>query len=550
MGARQKDLVRFIAVVSLLGLTAAACGGGTGGNETTEGTGGRSAVVEDDSDPVAGGSIVYALEAETDGFHPGLSRWAPSGLMVARSIYDTLTIYGDDGEWKPWLAESFTPNDDFTEWTLKLRPDVVFHDDTPLNAEAVKANFEYHMDSPLTNVPFTPIDREGMEVVDELTLRIPLEEPWVNMPNAFTTQIGAIAQPTLMQSAQEFTRKPVGSGPFELTEWVTDDHLTVERNPNWWYGDYPYLDAVEFRPVPDSGTRSSALKAGDIDVAMISDAEILTQRDDMVDRDGLQWFEHEGGETNESAVMLNTATEPFNDPEARLALAYATPAQDLVDTLFSGVFTVAEGPFAPSSPYYTETEFPEFDAAEAKRRVDAMGGLSFPILGVADPTSLSVLQYLVDQWSNVGIEATIETIEQSTFITRVLTGSYSATMWRQFDSPHPLGDTIWWLCDAVSTPPEFGLNFARNCNEEGIDAPADAARKESDPAAERAHYQSIMTALAEDVPYVWLYHMRIAFAARPNVRDLVEWETPEGDVGLPVHGGSHPLFQVWLGAGE
>lgn len=548
-GADVARWSKVVGVVAFLGLVTAACGGGSsGGGGGSQDDGGRSAVVEDDSDPVAGGSLVYALEAETDGFHPGFSRWAPSGLVVARSIFDTLAIYDENGEWQPWLAESFTPNDDFTEWVIKLRPGATFHDGSPVNAAAILANFEFHMDSDLTSVPFDPYDRENLEVIDDLTLRVPLIEPWVNLPNALTTQIGAIAHPELMQNVAEFSNNPVGSGPFILDSWTRQSQLVVQRNPNWWYEGYPLLDSVTFRPVPDGQTRASALRIGDVDVAMISDSANLADRDTLVERDQLQWFEDETGETNESMVMLNTARAPFNDRAAREALAYATPAQDMVDTLFDGVFAVSEGPFAAGSPYYAETEFPEYDLAEAVSRVEALGGLSFEILATADPASLGVVQFLADNWRNAGIEASVTSIEQTQFITTVLTGNYDATVWRQFDSPHPLGDSIWWICDSVTEIPSFALNFARNCNEEGIDDELDAARKTTDRGAEVGHYQAVMQSLARDLPYIWLYHVRIAFAARPNVRDLVTWTTPEGAVGLPVHGGSHPLYQVWLGS--
>lgn len=547
LGSRLRNQLASVALVSVLGIIATACGGGTSGGkdkpESSEGE--RSAVVEDDSDPVPGGTLLYALEAETDGYHPGLSRWAPSGLMVARSIFDMLAVYDENGEWQPWLAESFTPNEDYTEWVIKLREGVTFHDGTPLDAAAVLANFEFHMDSPLTNVPFEPMDRENIEVVDDLTLRVPLEEPWVNMPNALTTQIGAIAQPELMQAAS-FAQSPVGTGPFKFDSWQADTQLTVVKNAEWWYEGYPYLDRIEFTPVPDGRTRISALVAGDIQVAMISDAEVLGERDEVVERDGMQWFELEGGETNETLVMLNTAAPPFDNIEARRALALATPVEELVETLFADAFEIAEGPFAPSSPYYTETEFPSFDLVEARKKIDELGGLSFEMLGVADPTSIGTVQYLLDKWKDAGIDVKLKSIEQAQFITTVLTGQYQATFWRQFDSPHPLGDSIWWLCDSATPIPQYALNFARNCDEEGIDAELDAARRTTDKDEEIQHYQNAMKALAKDLPYVWLYHMRIAFAAQPSVRDLVKWTTPEGATGLPVHGGSHPLYQVWV----
>ncbi|MGI9576895.1 MAG: ABC transporter substrate-binding protein, partial [Microthrixaceae bacterium] len=135
-----------IAVGLALVLVVTACGG-TGDTADTGGTDVDDTsdlpVQEVDGDPVYGGKLVYALSTETDGWDPGAGQWAPWSLKVAKSIFDTLTIFDEEGNLHPHLAESFTPNDDWTEWAVALRPDVTFHNGEALNAEALKGTWEY-----------------------------------------------------------------------------------------------------------------------------------------------------------------------------------------------------------------------------------------------------------------------------------------------------------------------------------------------------------------------------------------------------------------------
>ena len=148
---------RLVAAIGLLvALVAGACGSSS--PTTQDPDGGNAGVVEDTTGAQTGGSIVYGLEAESDGWNPANSKWAASGLMVARAVFDTLTAYDADLNVQPFLAESLTPNADYTQWTITLRPNIKLHNGRPIDAEVVKANFEYLKSSVLTSAAFDPID--------------------------------------------------------------------------------------------------------------------------------------------------------------------------------------------------------------------------------------------------------------------------------------------------------------------------------------------------------------------------------------------------------
>ncbi len=127
---------RILALLLSLVMLLAACGGGKSDS-------GGNAAEEDAGDPVRGGAVTYGIEAETgDGWCLQEAQLAISGILVARSIYDTLTAPNADGDYVPYLAKSVEPNDDYTSWTITLREGVKFHDGSDLTAEVVKNNLD------------------------------------------------------------------------------------------------------------------------------------------------------------------------------------------------------------------------------------------------------------------------------------------------------------------------------------------------------------------------------------------------------------------------
>ncbi|OWY60104.1 hypothetical protein B7486_70990, partial [cyanobacterium TDX16] len=172
--------------VLLLAAAAAACGqGGTGGG----GSGGTAA-------PEPGGTLVFGIEAETQAWNPTTSRFAISGHTVASSIYDPLMTIDEDGTAQPFLAESVTPNLDFTEWRIRLQDGIRFHDGTPLTASAVKADLDAHRSSALTGAVLDNV--ADVQAEDELNVVVTMEEPWASFPYMLAANIGYVFAPSML----------------------------------------------------------------------------------------------------------------------------------------------------------------------------------------------------------------------------------------------------------------------------------------------------------------------------------------------------------------
>src|SRR5262245_31001446 len=109
-----------------------------------------------EGEPVPGGTLRYGLEADVDGLNPTQSALSAPGLLMGNAVFDTLAAITPEGRAVPYLAESFTPSADFKQWQVKLRPDITFHDGTPLNADAVIKNFEAQRNHPLVGLAVKP----------------------------------------------------------------------------------------------------------------------------------------------------------------------------------------------------------------------------------------------------------------------------------------------------------------------------------------------------------------------------------------------------------
>jgi peptide/nickel transport system substrate-binding protein len=552
-GHLRRALVLMAGVIAL-GLLASGCGTSEQATSSIPLERSNEGVQESDETPIAGGKIAYGLAAETNGWNPSASQWASSGHEVARSIFDTLSAYDVDSKIQPNLARAFTPNADFTQWTISIRPGIQLHSGKPVTAETVKANQEFLMASTLTGAAYEPVESFSVDPTNDLDVIVKMKRPWVNYPYALATQIGVVADQEWLSSGN--SDKPIGSGPFSFVSWTPGDNLVVKKNASYWREGLPYLDQVEFKIVVDDTSRSASLRTGDLDIMQTGSAtELALFKEDVAGGAEYQIFEANAGETSEVLVQTNGMKAPFDDIDARRALSYATDKQAYIDTVAGGRYEPANGPFSPSSPWYIETDYPQYDPVKAQELVDKVkaangGTFAFELVGPPTPDAANSMQYLQQQWKQFGIDVSITTIEQAPLIVKILTGDYQATMWTQFDSPHPLGDSIWWHPNTAKPIPEFALNFARNKDERIGDA-LDAAREEPDPAKERELYQDVQEYLAEDNPYIWLYHTQLSIVAQPNVVNVVNYELPPNEQGeqlkgLPIQFGSHPLYQVWL----
>ncbi len=359
--------------------------------------------------PQAGGSLTVAIDADSSGYNPVVDPWATAGHNVARAIFDTLATYDASGKLVPYLAESITANDDATVWTIVARSGVTFHDGSPFDAAAMKANFDAQKASPQFGNQLALL--ASTTVVDDLTLELQMSEPWSTFPNVLTgdlgSQIGYMAAPAMIADP-DGGRNPIGTGPFVFQEWVPDDRLTVVRNDDYWQ-DPAYLDEVTFRPIPDSTARKAAFDAGDVDLYYTGSSSEITEYQAAPD----DWSVTIGAPGEPDMVMFNTLKAPLDDVRVRRALVMAVDLDRLFDFLdATGIKQKTSGPYADSSFWFAESNYPEYDPDGAKALIDEYvaetgNPVEFEFAGNQSPFIVSVQELYQSMWADIGATANI-----------------------------------------------------------------------------------------------------------------------------------------------
>ena len=497
------------------------------------------------SSPRKGGTVTFATEAEINSFDARQGAWDSTGLCYARTVFDPLFTQAADGSVKPYLAESISHNPDYTQWTIKLRSGITFHDGSQLDANVVKVNLDGVSQSPLTGPALFNLDK--VTVVDPLTVMVTTKSPWVPFPIYLTGQLGHIA--ALKQLADTSGKaSPIGTGPFVFKEWIPGDHFTATRNPNYWRQGLPYLDSITWKPIPDPQSRGNSLKAGNIDAMHSSDTQNVADFKDNGNYNQVNDLNSVLGEPDQGFVMLNTAVPPMNDIRVRQALAYATDRQKYIDTIGNGLTKPSDGPFTPGSPYYASTGYPGLDLAKAKALVadyqKEKGPISFKFGTINTAKGRQQNELLQAMWKEAGIQTEILQVEQSPYILNAIVGNYQAYGWRQFNTPDPDGNFVWWASATALPVGKQALNFARNKDPE-IDAALQTGRTSADPAARADAYKKIASKFATDIPYIWISKAVWIVASTKKVQGVGQGTLPDGSKSRGMASGVVSAAEIW-----
>jgi peptide/nickel transport system substrate-binding protein len=518
---------------------------------------------------VEGGKIVFAGEAETG------NPWQPQQMtcdsfcqMRARTFYDSIVTIDDDLNWRPFLAESIEPNEDSTVFTFKVREGIEFHDGTPLNADAMIRALNEGINSILVGKALKDVARvDGVvvtEKLDDMTFTVALGKDgdpnaplsWPLFPYYLGGQAGLVASPTWLDAVKDGTAdpsEPVGTGPFTMEKYTPGDIMIVKKNPNYWLKDgegrqLPYLDEIEFRVITDSQVRATALKAGDVDMLATSDAAVVGDLRD--NSKFVTLVKNSLGETN--YVMLNL-TKPFlQDKRVRCALNQALDKEDIINVIGNGVGEPANGPFAPGIEGHLEDNGslpydPDAAAAAIEEYEAENGPLTINYSTTTAATTLATAQYFQNIWGQIGIDVTINQIEQSVLINNALFGDpgFDAFGWRNHGGIFFDQQYFWWHSSSAAPPPGLALNFGR-LNDPEIDRLLDESRSETDPDARRELAEEANRRFASECFIVPTSYTTWGISMTPSIQGIGRTPQPDGDGFLRDSAGF--AGQVWLTA--
>ena len=505
-----------LCLVAALVIGVAACSSSTQSGQTT-----NTAPAE----PTRGGSVIVGTSSEVDGFNPLSSQWSGPAYQVGRTVLDPLVVMDENNQWQPYLAKSITPNEDFTVWTFELRPGVTFHNGEVLDADALAMFFEAATTSPLSSQGFP--EAPTVTKTGDLTVTLTFTQPWSEMPTVLMEQPGYVIAPEMIESGD--TQRPIGTGPFVFEEWVPDSRFRAVRNENYWQEGLPYLDSIEFRPIPDTNLRLNALVAGDIDIAEANNTG--QPRLDELAAEGLTVVD-DYDQVGAANLLMNNDQAPVNDKRVREAIVSAIDREAFRNAILDSSFEVADQPYPADNKWNVELDYPAYDPDRARDLVEEYeaenGPIEISIMIIATGAPTEPAQFLQQQLEPVGIDVEIDDLEQVTFVQRFVSGDYQTVyLGSFFGAADPDGNYPFITSKGAAPETLIKLNFARYRNPE-VDAALQAQRDTDDDAARLEAWTTIWEAFAEDLPYAWLAYDRTAWATKANVYGLANPTTPEG----------------------
>ncbi len=375
-------------------------------------------------------SIVYGLTLAPTGIDPHINASSELGIPLS-SVYDTLVFQDPQSrEFVPGLAERWTISEDGLVYTFILREDVLFHDGTRFNAQAVEDNIAYILNpehvSQKASIMLGPLDH--VTVVNDFTISFHLREPFAPLLDSLAQVYLGMASPAALEKwgVTDYQFHQVGTGPYRFIEYIANDHITLERNPDYAWGPTIYqqstaaIDEIVFRFYEDPATRSLALESGEVDVigeVPQQDAARLAAKEDFqlhavpIPGQPLQLF-------------FNTQHAPTDDVRMRQALIQAIDRKFIVETVFGPYSPVAEGPLSASTlGYVSQYPYPEFDPEAASAALEQLGWRWEEPSGVrirdGRPLQLHIVvpnwgsnpevgQLIQAAWINLGAEVSLE----------------------------------------------------------------------------------------------------------------------------------------------
>ncbi|HSL33767.1 MAG TPA: ABC transporter substrate-binding protein [Candidatus Limnocylindrales bacterium] len=494
-----------VAATTSLGALVAACGT----TSTPSGGAGASASPGGGASPKAGGTLKGALTGEPDTLDPATST-IYTGAQVYDNIFSKLIDLDENNKFYGVLATKWT-QPDATTWVFDLVEGAKFHNGEAFTAEDVKYTFERIL-NPDTASAYTPL----YDVIDSIEATTPTQVTF-KLKSSFGPFLnnlannGEIVNKKAVEAADP-ARNPVGTGPFKFVEWVQGDHVTLEKNPDYFIAGQPYLDGIQFRFLLVDQSRIEGLRSGELDwVDAVPLQQLATLKADPA-------FTYV---TNPTAgipdyLAFNTTKAPFDNKALRTAVAWAVDRTQIRDVAYFGAGEVGSEEVPSGSPWFgggdPYKDGPNLDKARAAL---ADGGITTPLtihyLGLPQyPELLKTGEVVRDNLKEIGITMEIEQVDVSVWFDRFVKGEYEITSAYQERTIDP--DNFY----ALVLRSGGSINTSGYANPE-FDKLVDDARKETDEAKRKEMYVAIRQIAFEDVPILFAHYETINYLMRKAV---------------------------------
>ena len=439
-----------------------------------------------------------------------------AGEMYAQSIlYDTLVSITEDG-YEGCLAESWTISEDGKIYTFKIRDGVTFSDGTVCDANAILANFNAVIENKDRHTWLEMMNLlVGVSAPDDHTFVIELSEAYYPM----LTELGcirpfAMISPNCMinGSTKDGVSGYIGTGPYVLTDFETDQYAVFERNENYW-GEKPEIERITVKVIPDNQTRIMALESGEIDLIFgknMLDADAISQ---YVDSDKFEVAL--SNPTSTRHIVLNTTNEILSDTAVRQALQHATNRTAISEGIFYGLEQPADTLYAATVPYCDVELTPyEYSTETASSMLDEAGWimgssgirekggkkLELDLLYNSDSvTEKNISEYLQSEYLKLGISLNIHGEEEQSYRDNMKAGNFDMVFNICWGMPYDPQSSL-----AAMRAPVYGDFAAQQglADKKEIDQAITDILTTTDEEERQELYRFVLTRLHEDAVYI------------------------------------------------
>lgn len=509
----MKKRVLSLCLAGLMAASLTGCGGAGNAAETTAAAGAEnSAAASEAGSSEAKEELVFVNYRDIRDLNPHLY----AGEMYAQEmLYETLVNITADG-YEGCLAESWDISDDGKTYTFHIRDGVKFSDGEVCDANAIKANFDAIIENKDRHTWLEMMNLlVGVSAPDDKTFVIELSEPYYPLLTELgVTRPFAMISPKAMKdgSTKDGVNAYIGTGPYVLTDFVTDEYAVFEANENYW-GEQPKIKKITVKVIPDNQTRILALEKGEIDMIFGKN---------MIDADAINQYTGNdkftvslSDPTSTRQIVLNTTRDVLADKEVRQALQHATNKQTISEGIFYGLEQPADTLFAKTVPYCDiDLEPYAYDVELAQSMLDEAGWvvgsdkirekdgqkLNIDLLYNSDSvTEKAIAEYLQSEYQKIGISLNIHGEEEQSYRDNMKAGNFDMVFNICWGTPYDPQSSL-----AAMRAPVYGDYAAQLGLEDkaDIDQAITDILVSTDETKRQELYTFVLTRLHEDAVYI------------------------------------------------
>lgn len=449
-------------------------------------------------------TLRIGLAEDPDILDPTLARTFV-GRIVFAALCDKLFDLDEKLNIVPQLATAYEWSGDSKSLLIKLRQGVTFHDGEKLDAAAVKFNIERHKTMAGSNRRGELAPVTGVDVVDDLTVKLNLSAPFAPLLAVLTDRAGMMVSPKAAQAAgDKFGAAPVCSGPYRFVERIAQDRITVERYANYWNKGEVHFDRIVYVPIVDSTVRLANLRSGQLDfIERLAASDVPGLKSDSRFKiSKIVEIGYQGITINLAKSDLAQKNPLGRDARVREAFELSLDRDAIVQVIMEGEAQAGNQWVSPQNPFYAKSvPVPKRDVAKAKALLKeaSVTNPSFTLMTPTTSDAQKLAQVVQSMAQEAGFDVKIQATEFATSLNLADKGQFEAYVLAWSGRADPDGNLHAFLF--TNAP----INYAGYSKPE-VDALINQSRTTLDPAARTKVYAQIAEIVSKDRPIIYLYH--------------------------------------------